>query len=76
MGPAEDKVAASNDDKSDEMADQAPDSDAYTSPFQLTKAMHRDVYGRISPSDPSLAATGKVLVLTGATGGVGHVSSV
>lgn len=47
-----------------------------TAPFMLTKTMHRDVYPAINPAqNPDVRAEGKVAVVTGATGGLGFVSS-
>ncbi|KAI9699601.1 MAG: hypothetical protein M1820_007100 [Bogoriella megaspora] len=55
------------------MATQGPDPNMFTTPFQLTKAMHRDVYDAVNPNNPALkdAAAGKVVVITGAAGGLG-----
>ena len=46
----------------------------FTSPFQLTKSMHRDLYPAIEPTNPALSAKGKVIIITGAGGGLGAVS--
>ena len=51
------------------------DVNMYTTPFQLTKSMHRDVYPAVDPSNPALSAIGKIIIITGAGGGVGAVSS-
>lgn len=58
------------------MASQNPvDQDALTAPFMLTKAMHRDVYPAVDPiTNPAVQAEGKVVVVRGATGGLGFVS--
>lgn len=49
--------------------------DAYTAPFMLTKGMHRDVYPAIDPATNSaLNASSKVVVVIGATSGLGFVS--
>ena len=56
------------------MADQTLDVNMFTSPFQLTKTMHRDVYPAIEPTNPALSAKGKVIIITGAGGGLGAVS--
>lgn len=56
------------------MASGPIDSDAYTAPFMLTKSMHRDVYPAVDPTNPSLSASGKVVIVTGASGGLGYVS--
>ena len=49
------------------------DSSAYTKPFQLTKSMTRDVYPAIDPKNPKNKASGKVIIITGAGGGIGYV---
>ncbi len=51
------------------------DPNMFTTPFQLTKTMHRDVYPAVDPSNAALAAKGKVVIITGAGGGLGAVSS-
>lgn len=58
------------------MAFQGPvDPDAYTAPFMLTKAMHREMYDAVDPiTNPDVKAEGKVVLVTGATGGLGFVS--
>lgn len=49
--------------------------DAYTAPFMLTSSMHRDVYPAIDPTRNSdLKADSKVIVVFGATSGLGFVS--
>lgn len=51
------------------------DQDAFTAPFMLTKAMHRDVYPAVDPvNNPAIQVEGKVVVVRGATGGLGFVS--
>lgn len=57
------------------MATQAPvDPDAFTAPFMLTKAMQRDVYPAVDPvNNPAISAEGKVVIVRGATGGIGFV---
>lgn len=47
------------------------DLDAVTWPVQLTSVMHRELYPLLEPSNPALAATGKTVLVTGVTGGVG-----
>ncbi|KAI1174694.1 NAD(P)-binding protein [Nemania sp. FL0916] len=49
----------------------APDLDAVTWPYQLTKVVHRDMYPAVEPSNPDLAANGKTVLITGVSGGVG-----
>ncbi|ETS83494.1 hypothetical protein PFICI_05370 [Pestalotiopsis fici W106-1] len=54
----------------------APPSDAYTTPFQLTKSMHRDVYSAIDPAtNKELSATDKVIIVFGATSGLGFATA-
>ena len=55
------------------MAQEQPNPDAFTAPFQLTKGMHRDMYGPMDPKNPDLNAAGKVVIITGAAGGLGFV---
>ena len=56
------------------MAEQQPlDVNMFTSPFQLTKSMHRDLYHEVEPSNPAISAKGKVVIITGAGGGLGNV---
>lgn len=53
------------------------DANAYTAPFMLTKSLHRDVYPAVDPvNNPSVRADGKVVIVTGASGGLGFVSSL
>lgn len=47
------------------------DLDAVTWPVQLTSTMHRDLYPRLEPSNPALSASGKTVLVTGVSGGVG-----
>ncbi|KAL5320073.1 hypothetical protein ACEPPN_013133 [Leptodophora sp. 'Broadleaf-Isolate-01'] len=54
------------------MADQAPDPNTPTTPFMLTKSLHRDVYPAVDPTNPDLSAKGKVVIVTGAGGGLGY----
>lgn len=49
------------------------DENAFTAPFQLTKNMKRQIYPSIEPSNPSLKATDKIVIITGAGGGLGCV---
>lgn len=56
------------------MAERTLDVDMFTSPFQLTKSMHRGLYPAIEPTNPTLSAKGKVIIITGAGGGLGAVS--
>ena len=45
----------------------------FTTPFQLTKSMHRDVYPAVDPKNPALSAKNKIVIITGAGGGLGAV---
>ena len=56
------------------MADQSFDANMFTMPYQLTKSMHRDLYPAIEPTNPALSVQGKVIIITGAGGGLGAVS--
>lgn len=58
------------------MAQGPIDPDQFTAPFQLTKGMYRDVYPTVDPKSGGLKVTGKVVVITGAGGGLGYVSSL
>lgn len=42
-----------------------------TWPVQLTNTMHRDLYPLLEPSNPALSASGKTVLVTGVSGGVG-----
>ncbi|KAF2203381.1 NAD(P)-binding protein [Delitschia confertaspora ATCC 74209] len=47
------------------------DPNAFTVPFQATKSLKRELYKSIDPKNPQLKATGKTILITGATGGLG-----
>ncbi|KAF2638815.1 NAD(P)-binding protein [Massarina eburnea CBS 473.64] len=47
------------------------DPDMFTAPFQITKIRHRDVYGAIDPEKHASNAAGKVVLISGASGGLG-----
>jgi FlaA1/EpsC-like NDP-sugar epimerase len=49
------------------------DPNQYTYPFQLTKTMHRDPYDELLPSKASNSQKGKIVIVTGAYGGIGAV---
>ena len=53
------------------MTDQTPDPDYYVKSQQFTKATHRDVYPAITPTNSELSQAGKVVVITGASQGLG-----
>ena len=50
------------------------DVNAFTSPFQLTKSLHRDIYPAVDPKNLGAYAKGKVIVIIGAAGGLGYVN--
>ncbi|KAI9656615.1 MAG: hypothetical protein M1821_004822 [Bathelium mastoideum] len=56
------------------MASRTPDPNMFTTPFQLTQSMHRDVYPPVDPNntDVKAAGAGKVILITGASGGLGY----
>jgi len=37
------------------------DPNAYTTPFQLTKSLKRDLYPSIDPKNPAISAKGKTI---------------
>ncbi|KAF9732657.1 hypothetical protein PMIN02_003284 [Paraphaeosphaeria minitans] len=49
------------------------DPKVLTALFQLTKAMHRDVYPPIDPKKLAPFASNKVILITGSGGGLGYV---
>ena len=49
--------------------------DNFTSPFQLTKSFHRDLYLALDPKNPTLSAAGKVVIVTYVNGPIGVVSA-
>ncbi|KAF2465096.1 NAD(P)-binding protein [Lindgomyces ingoldianus] len=52
------------------MADQT-DPDYWTKQVLFTKSYHRDVYPAIDPKNPSNSAAGKIVLITGASEGLG-----
>ncbi|KAF1968685.1 NAD(P)-binding protein [Bimuria novae-zelandiae CBS 107.79] len=56
------------------MADQTPDPDFFVKSQQFTKTTHRDVYPAITPTNPNLSQAGKVIIITGASQGLGAKS--
>jgi hypothetical protein len=54
---------------------QQVDPDQFTTPFMVTKTKRRDPYAAILPSNPSNSQKGKIIIITGASGGIGAVSS-
>ena len=51
------------------------DVNDFNPPFQLTKSIHKDLYPALDPKNPDLSATGKVVIITCATGRIGFVSA-
>ena len=58
------------------MADQVFDENMFTLPYQLTEKVQRDLYPSVDPKSSSLSAKGKVIIITGAGGGLGAVSQL
>jgi FlaA1/EpsC-like NDP-sugar epimerase len=55
------------------MADMADlPEDYYVKQFAFTKTLHRDIYKAINPESKKLSQKGKVVVITGASGGIGQ----
>jgi hypothetical protein len=50
------------------------DSNQFTTPFAITKAVHRDPYPAISPERPENSQSGKIIIITGGGSGIGAVS--
>lgn len=53
--------------------EQQYDPNTYTYPFQLTKTLHRDPYDDLLPTNPENSQKGKIVIITGAYGGIGAV---
>jgi hypothetical protein len=51
------------------------DRDAFSTPFQLTKTMHRSPYELILPEKPANSQKGEIIVITGAGQGLGQASA-
>lgn len=47
------------------------DDDYFTTLNLFTTTYHRDVYDAINPENPRLSQAGKVIVITGASSGIG-----
>lgn len=52
------------------------DPDAYTTPFSITKSVHRDPYWAIDFKNPANDQSGKIIIITGASAGIGAVGCV
>ena len=46
--------------------------DYYVNQFAFTKALYRDIYPAINPENKNLSQKGKVVVITGASQGIGQ----
>jgi hypothetical protein len=53
------------------MAGQTPDPDHFVKSDQFTSLTYRDVYPAINPTNSSLSQAGKVVIITGASQGLG-----
>jgi hypothetical protein len=47
-------------------------NDYFTTSMQFTKTLHSDVYPAIDPKSPALSQAGKVIIITGASRGLGR----
>jgi len=54
---------------------QQADPNQFTTPFLLTKASHRNPYPAISPSNPANSQKGKIIIITGASAGIGEAAA-
>lgn len=54
------------------MADAPFDPDTYTKAFSLTTPYHRTTYPSLTPTNPALSFSGKVVLITGASRNVGR----
>jgi hypothetical protein len=51
------------------------DPNLFVKAMAFTKTAHRDIYPAVQPTRPELSQSGKVIVITGATRGLGRVST-
>jgi len=49
------------------------DPELYTTPFQLTKTLHRDPYDALLPTNPKNLQKDKIVIVTGPYGAIGAV---
>lgn len=47
-------------------------SDFFVTSNQFTKRVYRDVYPSIDPSSPALSQAGKIIIVSGASKGIGQ----
>jgi hypothetical protein len=52
---------------------QQVDPDQFTTPFMATQTKRRNPYPAIDPSSPSNSQKGRIIIITGASGGIGAV---
>ena len=52
---------------------QQVDPDQFTGPFMATRTKRRDPYPAVDPSNPSNSQKGRIIIITGASGGIGAV---
>jgi hypothetical protein len=52
---------------------QQVDPDQFTTPFMATQTKRRDPYPAVDPSNPSNSQKGRIIIITGASGGIGAV---
>ncbi|PQE04027.1 oxidoreductase short chain dehydrogenase reductase family protein [Rutstroemia sp. NJR-2017a BVV2] len=57
------------------MASNDVDPNQFTTPFSITKAIHRDPYYAIEPSNPANNQKGKIIIITGASAGIGAAAA-
>ncbi|KAJ8061976.1 hypothetical protein OCU04_009759 [Sclerotinia nivalis] len=51
------------------------DPHAYTTPWAITETVHRDPYWAIDPKNPANLQTGKIIIITGASSGIGAAAA-
>lgn len=51
------------------------DPNQFTTPFAITKTTHRDPYPAILPTNPSNSQSGKIIIITGASSGLGEAAA-
>ncbi|TGO36077.1 hypothetical protein BHYA_0136g00200 [Botrytis hyacinthi] len=51
------------------------DPDAYTTPFAITKSVHRNPYWAIDSKNPANNQSGKIIIITGASAGLGAAAA-
>lgn len=52
-----------------------PDPNAYTTPFMATKTPRREPYPAILPTNPANSQKGKIIIITGASAGIGAAAA-